>query len=158
MLGKVIFQYAQQLAANPATLGLVPLYLCHLRQAPREALAATLLSSATDALDDGACQALYMQLAAATEGWHARQLRLDDDVLSRRRQPGPWWRADEGGDDDDEEDEEEGGGGARARQASSCLFGDLRWGGGQGSAHTHVHAARQAAVSTCIQHWQAAGG
>uniref|UniRef100_A0A383W4J3 Nuclear pore complex protein n=1 Tax=Tetradesmus obliquus TaxID=3088 RepID=A0A383W4J3_TETOB len=136
MLGKVIYQYALHLAQQQDTLQLAPLYLCHLRLGLRESLLQTLLAAATDVLDDEQCQALYVQLLAATEEWRQRQQRLQELVLVQGKQPGPWWDV---GDDDDEGVEalqlQEGmmglaGSGAeeqgRLRQPSSCLFGDLR--------------------------------
>lgn len=141
MLGKVIYQYALHLAQQQDTLQLAPLYLCHLRLGLRESLLQTLLAAATDVLDDEQCQALYVQLLAATEEWRQRQQRLQELVLVQGKQPGPWWDV---GDEDEEGVEalqlQEGmmglaGSGAeeqgRLRQPSSCLFGDLRcvgWG------------------------------
>ena len=114
MLGKVVYHYADLLAQQSSTLFLVPIYLCHLRQAARESLLETLLANATDELDDVACQELYAQLLTATEAWHQRQQRLTSLVLDEDKKPGPYW--------DIEESQQEG----LPRQPSSCLFGDLR--------------------------------
>ncbi|KAF6260753.1 107-domain-containing protein [Scenedesmus sp. NREL 46B-D3] len=136
-LGKVIHQYALHLAQQQDTLSLVPLYLCHLRLKQRESLLGALLSRATDAVGDEGCQALYLQLLAATEEWRQRQQRLQELVLVQGRQPGPWWDAGEeavGGGAEQLQPQEgmlglAGSGAAGAaptRPPSSCLFGDLR--------------------------------
>lgn len=113
MLGKVIYQYSLLIAQQPSTIFLVPIYLCHLKLKPRESLLETLLSNATDSLDDESCQALYLRLLAATELWQQRQQRLDAVVLEEGKKPGPSWDVDE---------QEDG----VPKQPSSCLFGDLR--------------------------------
>jgi hypothetical protein len=139
MLGKVIHQYALHLAQQPDTLPLAPLYLCHLRLGLRESLLEALLSSATDTLGDEGCQALYLQLLAATEEWRERQQRLQELIVVQGRQPGPWWDVgeDEAIDNGVEQLQLQEGmlglaghgadGAVRVRQPSSCLFGDLRW-------------------------------
>jgi hypothetical protein len=138
MLGRVIHQYALHLAQQHDTLPLAPLYLCHLRLGLRESLLEALLSSATDVLDDEGCQALYLQLLAATEEWRQRQERLQELVLVQGKQPGPWWDVgDEVVDSGVEAMQLQEGmmglagsgaeGAVRLRQPSSCLFGDLRW-------------------------------
>jgi hypothetical protein len=110
-----------------------------LRLGLRESLLQALLSSATDVLDDEGCQALYLQLLAATEEWRERQERLQELVLVQGKQPSPYWVAEddnagfEGGVEQLQLQEGMLGlagngaeGAVRARQPSSCLFGDLR--------------------------------
>lgn len=150
MLGKVIAQHAARLAASPAGLRLVPLYLCLLRQPAREALVEQLLETATEQADDEGCEALYVQLDAVLAGWRVRQARLDELVMEQGRLPGPWWFVDvqqdgrasrqqqpcdgnnSAGTDADADMSDGGadgavrGDGGSCQEPRSCLFGDLR--------------------------------
>ncbi|KAI8477109.1 MAG: 107-domain-containing protein [Monoraphidium minutum] len=85
VLGKVIHQYADALASEPAGWPLVPPYLCHLREPVRAALLARLVRAAAGArAGDAACLALHSQLAATLEAWRLRQERLDAEIAAGR--------------------------------------------------------------------------
>lgn len=81
----MVYQYADALAAHPASWPLVPPYLCHLREAVRAALLARLVRAAgASSAGDEACLALHSALSSSLEAWRAREQLLEEAMAEGR--------------------------------------------------------------------------